>query len=481
MKSQNEMVFNPDTWQQIRSSRTVRLAIATKSLYHFAHIYFGEFIRYPTAPFQKQIYKDLADPKKPFLVTVAFRGSGKSTIATLIYPLWSLLGSPGKKCIVLISLNQSQARTLLQHIKRQVEGNELLRKDFGPLEEDSDEWGAMSLVFPKYNARIVAVSSDQSIRGIRHGAYRPGLIIADDVEDLNSVRTMEGRNKTAEWFNGEVVPLGDTDTKIVVIGNKLHEDSLMMRLKERPNVVYREYPLIDEQGRCLWKAKFPDKAAIEKEHVKVGNEIAWKREYLLVILPNEDQVIDPAWISYYVDLPTAESKAYEQKGIGVDLAISQREAADYTAMVVAEIHWQSNEDFYIYIYPRPFNSKPTHLETIEAIQNLYASHGRPNLYIESNSYQRSVIEQLQVRGIRAEGIQTTIDKRSKLISISHLIQSRRILFANRGCEELITQIVGFGKEKHDDLVDAFTLVVNQLLLSYKRYGLIAYYKQRISA
>lgn len=75
MKSQNEMVFNPDTWQQIRSSRTVRLAIATKSLYHFAHIYFGEFIRYPTAPFQKQIYKDLADPKKTF--------SGHSSLSRL--------------------------------------------------------------------------------------------------------------------------------------------------------------------------------------------------------------------------------------------------------------------------------------------------------------------------------------------------------------------------------------------------------------
>ncbi len=50
---------------------------------------------------------------------------------------------------------------------------------------------------------------------------------------MGSVKTREGRNKTFDWFTGEIIPAGDTNTKLIAIGNLLHEDSLLMRLKER--------------------------------------------------------------------------------------------------------------------------------------------------------------------------------------------------------------------------------------------------------
>jgi hypothetical protein len=33
------------------------------------------------------------------------------------------------------------------------------------------------------------------------------------------------------------------------------------------------------------------------------------------------------------------------------------------------------------------------------------------------------------------------------------------LFPEHGCEELIAQLIGFGVEKHDDLVDALTMAI----------------------
>ena len=36
-----------------------------------------------------------------------------------------------------------------------------------------------------------------------------------------------------------------------------------------------------------------------------------------------------------------------------------------------------------------------------------------------------------------------------------------ILFPNKGYEDLIIQLTGFGIDKHDDLVDALTLLVIQ--------------------
>ena len=48
------------------------------------------------------------------------------------------------------------------------------------------------------------------------------------------------------------------------------------------------------------------------------------------------------------------------------------------------------------------------------------------------------------------------------------MQQGRILFPLHGAERLIEQIIGFGVEKHDDLVDAFTLLVLQLLQEINR-------------
>lgn len=77
------------------------------------------------------------------------------------------------------------------------------------------------------------LSSDQSIRGIRHGSHRPELIIADDLENLQSVKTRESRDKLYEWFTKELIPLGDLKkTRIVILGNMLHRDSLLMRMRD---------------------------------------------------------------------------------------------------------------------------------------------------------------------------------------------------------------------------------------------------------
>lgn len=46
-----------------------------------------------------------------------------------------------------------------------------------------------------------------------------------------------------------------------------------------------------------------------------------------------------------------------------------------------------------------------------------------------------------------------------MVIASHLIKSGKILFPRKGCELLIDQIVNFGSEKYDDLADAFTALI----------------------
>lgn len=456
--------------------RKVRTAICRQSHFVFFHFYFAHYVKYKTAWFQREIFSltEQADIKNIFIV--AFRGSGKSTIITTSYPLWAILGEQQKKFVLILCQTQAQAKQHMMNLRRELENNALLKSDLGPFREEADEWGSSSLVFSKLDARITAVSSEQSIRGLRHNQYRPDLMIADDVEDLSSTKTREGRNKTYQWLTSEVIPAGDRDTRLIVIGNLLHEDSLLMRLNEdlekgKINGEFKRYPLI-QNGKILWPGKYPDMDVIEDEKRKAGNEFAWQREYMLHIVPDEEQAIHRDWIQYYDELPDRNEvdwggySKYLEVRLGMDLAISQREVADFTAIVPALI-FDSGSKAKIYILPNIINRKMTFPETVDLCKDLnktykeFGCDGSPTFIIEDVAYQKALPQQLEHEGIHnVKSVRPgNNDKRSRLVLTAHLVKTGKVLFPRQGAEQLINQIVHFGVEKHDDLADAFSSLV----------------------
>lgn len=448
--------------EDIFKDPVARAEAARRSHLLFHSIFFPHFVQYETAPFQKEMFRITEDPTIKLGVVTAFRGSGKSTIMTLSLPIWAVLGAPQKKFVLILAKTQAQAKIHFANLKRELEGNTLLKGDLGPFQDDSAEWGQYSTVLTKYGARITAASSEQSIRGLRHGEHRPDLIIVDDPEDLQSVKTLEGRDKTHNWLTGEVMPGGDKNTKIIVVGNLLHEDSVMMRLKDGIeknllNGVYREYPLVDAENKIIWPGKYPDMAAIEELKRTIGNESAFQREYLLRIMTSDDQVVRPEWIRYYDEMPSSDADGFRYVVTGIDLAISEKMSADYTAMVSARVY-HYRDQLKIYILPNPVNARMDFPATVERAIDLskILGGGVPTkLIIEEVGYQKSIIDHLKTLNIPAEGLKLHgQDKRERLSSVSHLIQQGKVLFPRHGAELLITEITGFGKERHDDLLDA---------------------------
>lgn len=453
---------------QVLSDRTTRVNLTRSSHFWFFNTYLARYVKHPTAPFQRELFGLTENVDIKYAIIVAFRGSAKSTIIALSYVLWAILGTQQKKFILILSQTQSQARSILGNIKRELETNDLLRNDYGALEHQTDEWARDSLVIKgSYNARIMAASTETSIRGIRHGEHRPDLIICDDVEDLNSVKTREGRNKTYNWLMGDVIPAGDSHSKFLVIGNLLHEDSLLMRLKQdldqdRLKGVFRWYPLLDSNNAPLWSGKFPTTQSIEDLKKTVPSEVAWQREYLLRIIADQEQVVHPSWIHRYEELPKYRGN-YLYTAVGIDLAISKKDTADCTAMVIAEVHARGN-NMRVYIYPHPINQKLDFPEQIALIKDISRTHKRPDLFIEDVAYQAAIIQELQHRGYDAQGIKVHgQDKRARLTTITHLIKNGQVLFPKEGCEELITQLTGFGVENHDDLADAFAILMHAVM------------------
>ena len=465
---------------KINENEAFRKKIASDSLLWFAQIYFNKYLFYKIGSFQEEIYKIL-QAGDDFNEIIAFRGSAKTTIAMLFYPLWAMV-TERKHHIVLISDTFGQTKDHIYNIKTELETNERLKRDFGPFEFEKEtnkkqEWQASSMIIPKYEAKIVGKSTGQKVRGIRFKQWRPDLIIIDDIEDLEMIRTIEQRDKTHRWLTGNVIPAGEIgQTKYILIGNLLHSDAIMNRIKKEIDSGHRdgrvvEFPLLDKFGNILWKGKYPDMQAVEAEKKKVGGDSligmrSWQREYLLKLVPEEGQVIRDEWIKTYTDIP---EDVIIIKGTGNDLAISKKATADYTTMVSGKLGVVDGKPR-IYIMPNPVNERLSGFETTERARVVSRYLGDEKIltpfWVEDVAYQAMQIEAMQRAGLPVTGIKVSIDKRARLMTIASYVQNGTILFPKEGCEDLILQLTGFGIEAHDDLADGFVLLIQGLMSHY---------------
>ena len=448
--------------------RTFRIAMVKKSHFWFFHYYFGrKYAKYATADFQREIFNITENPDLQNIIITAFRGSAKSTIITLSYVIWSIVGVKQKKFAVILGHTQLNTQIHLNAIKKELEENDQFRRDFGPFKEEIDQNGTQSILLPQYGANISTRSIGQNIRGIKHFQHRPDLIIADDLEDSDSVRTQENRDKMFDWLTGDVIPAGDRNTQLIFIGTPLHNDSILMRLEKifqdgDPKNIFRKFPIVDENNLPLWPGKFKTQKDIDDEKTKCFNELAWQREYLLRIVDNDYQIIKREHIHYYEKLPTEPPRF---SALSIDPARSQKITADYTAMVAGKLYgFEKNRR--LYIMPNPVNERLTTDQIISKAKSI--SYGLGN-----NSYARVYVEDVNFQGIftdllKGEGIPAKPfpvrgwSKEDRLSAVASLIELGHIIFPYKGSEKLVEQILGFGKENHDDLVDSLTMLILQM-------------------
>lgn len=458
--------------KRIINDKKLMVALTRRSMFYFFYIYFGSYIKYPIAPFHYRMFQLAEDERIKRFGIVAFRGSAKSTVLNTAYSLWAIMGVLKKKHIVIASHTQQRVRDHSDNIAREIEQNMLLRRYLGPFLEKQERWSVPVRIIPRYGARITFVSVEEGIRGLRDGPHRPDLIIVDDIEDSNSVRTKEGRDKVFNWLTGELLPTGDRNTKVVFIGNFLHEDSAFMRVKKMMDEglmdgEFMRVPILDEEERITWPGMFPSREAVEEFKRGIGSEYSWQLEYMLKYVPGEGQIIRPEDIHYY---PVKPQENYwvngkfvnimkGPKGTGVDLAISLRESADFTAMVSGDVIFL-DEVPKLYIESNPFKGRIGFHETIErakAIQR--TSGGFHQFFVENVAYQQAAIQDMKLNSLPVIPMQALQDKTARLHVAATYIKNGTVLFPEKGCEELIHQLIYFGSESHDDIADALAYLI----------------------
>lgn len=437
----------------------------------FTWVYLPHHFYQEPADFHPEMIEVFEDPEEEMILIIGFRGSAKSTYGSLAFPLY--LGLEGlHQFIIPVSDTTTQMKLNIENIKYELENNELIIKDYGIMFNADRNWSTQALLLLN-GTLIMGRSRGQKMRGLKHRQYRPQVVVIDDPEDLEWVKKKDNRDKTERWCTSEVIPAVQEDnSKLIVIGNLLHRDALMSRLKKKkkpdgtPLFRCMEFPLIDKEGHITWLGKYPDQKAIEKQKARVGSTTAWAREYMLKIISEDDQVIKETDIHTYKnnlldkrdDKGTLMHKPIDG-GVGEDLAISEKQTADCTAMV-SGVKVKIGEKIHILIKPNPVNKRMGFDATLKEATRVNATmpYGT-KWFVEDIGYQRAAIEKMKKEGLSVYPMRPITDKKARFEAVSPFIIDGTVLFPEFGCEELIEQMIGFGSEEHDDLLDALVYLI----------------------
>jgi phage terminase large subunit-like protein len=453
---------------------------SAKTLLGFSLVYLTGYFTDPPALFHPELIHALESESERRVLILGFRGSGKSTFGSLALPLWAALEYPEKYPFIILVADSSRQATLnISAIKHELETNALIKQDYGEikgnviedfsLQGEGEEWQKQNIVLSN-GVRILARSRGQKVRGLRHLQHRPKLVVVDDPEDGEWIRTKENRDKTERWLRAEIA--GGIDARkgrLILIGNLLHMDALLSRLRA-PGSGFKvlQFPLLDPQtGVCSWPAMYPTEESLKAKERDMG-PIAWSREMLLKIVSDDQAIITPEDIHYYDERPTSVAAI---KGHGIDLAISQKEGADFTTIVSGEVFYVEDKPPYhagdapkIFIRPNPYNEHVTFHDFMKKVRAIPGDLGGANMFfVEDIGYQKAALQEMERAMLPVVAMRPTTDKRSRLQVVAPYIKNGTVVFPRAGCEQLLGQVFNLGVESHDDLVDALVWLIQGLV------------------
>ncbi len=214
-------------------------ALAPDGYEFFARTYFPHYVRSPSSSsLHRHLYRRLpeiiADPAGQNDVIAAPRGEAKSTHCSQIFPLWCIARG-AKDYILLIMDAFDQAASMLEAVKVELECNPRLRLDFPEICGQGRVWKEGVCVTAN-GRKVQAFGTGKRLRGLRHGPARPDLVILDDIENDDNVRSPEQRDKVEAWVDKAVMNVGAADgtLDILYIGTVLHYDSVLARKLRNP-------------------------------------------------------------------------------------------------------------------------------------------------------------------------------------------------------------------------------------------------------
>ena len=254
-----------------------------------------------TPEFHKEIIKDWHSDE-PHVLTVAFRGAAKSTLAEEAIIILACLRK-FKNCLIL-GESYDRACERLRSIKHEFESNQSIEDLFGNMVGETWQEGKIVL---SNGVIIQAFGRGQSLRGSKHLSERPDMAFGDDMEDEEAIATPEAREKFKQWFLKVVIPALAPGYRFRMAGTPLDPEAWVMKLKRSQNWVSKTYPIKHKDlaggWNATWPGRFPMEAInrLEQEFVEAGGSQEFQQEYMC-------EAVDPASKTFTAEMIHVEPR-----------------------------------------------------------------------------------------------------------------------------------------------------------------------------
>lgn len=229
-KDKREMGLNIVSKKIIETRKKV-----CKNFHKFRKYYFKDYHTCPDADFHKELCELLSAKTREREAKIAIaapRDSAKSTIVSLEYVIYCICYKL-EDFIVIASSTSDQAVDFLSHVKKELECNQRLCRDFPEVCEIGEKpkpprWTQKEIA-TRNGVKVIALGTGQQIRGRRNRSARPSLIILDDIETGETAQNPENFQKLEDWLTKSVLKAGTNRTNVVYVGTIHHYNSLLAK------------------------------------------------------------------------------------------------------------------------------------------------------------------------------------------------------------------------------------------------------------
>lgn len=398
---------------------------------------------------------------------IAFpREFGKTTYVWDTFASWNVLHRK-YNFIMYIASTLQIAKDQLLNVKSGILAHPLLVGSIEIIKDTQDQF------FYKVGDKrcyITCHGAGQQLRGKRFDKYRPDIVVIDDIETTEGVRSPDQRKKLKDWFFADVIPLGK-EARFFYVGTMLHEDCLLANLIQQPLEDPRtgskwktfRFGVLDDEGVPTWPEKY-DLSWIEmrrKEYIANGMLYRFNTEYMNIAIAREDRTFDPEKVRFYgpEQLKTAMNNGLDIITI-VDPGIHAD--ADHDPTVV----WTSGMDSLGNIWILNISRRHmVHHQILDEIVHEYKVWNPRTVFIEAVQAQQYLLQDLEY-GTWPGGNIIPVEKidpkqvqmgKIRIYGVEGLFQNRKIM-APASAEwwiDFCDELVSFPRGRHDDMLDCF--------------------------
>jgi predicted phage terminase large subunit-like protein len=383
------------------------------------------------------------------------RGHAKTTWGNTIILSWLIAKSPMIR-VGLFSNTATQANAFSRAIRFNYEANQFHQEVFGNLTGQA-KWRDMEWIqrdSPLHATKDVTMYSQGAGGAVI--SKRFDLILCDDILDEENTSNIEQQEKVETWFWKTLKPCLAPGGSIIVLGTRWAEGDLYQKLidpapdgKGWPSLVKGAWSFepddeLNEHPIALWPAMWPVEKLITERNDMGGSMFACS--YLNDISAMmEGNVFRREWFKYYTSMP--DSVTWK---MGVDLASSEKERADFTARVIIGVDYKNN----VYVESVKRDKMDSgHGQFVIDGANAYPGISR--IVIENNQFQSALVQELlKTTSLPVIGKRTDVDKVTRARAVAARYESGKVFHHEslRG-SPFEVELLSFPKG-HDDMVDA---------------------------